>query len=184
MWVCRGTDVGCVSLQTEASCRMESNSDEECVRWGGRNLWTGLRQRGQQGWRWHLGGAAPLQAGVGHLVSMNEENIEWSFSYVVFIRVYLPLISVIIHALSLNRFSTYRLLLSFIIKMFSLNILYIVAIKMLLNKISNKSTFKVRENLFLVMWKAVLSPEYFMVGGDPKYSLPVFWAGKLQTVAV
>lgn len=43
----------------------------------------------------------------------------------------------------------------------------IAAIKMLLNKISNKSTLKVRENLFLVMWKAVLSPEHFMVGGDP-----------------
>lgn len=55
----------CVSLQTEASCRVEGDSDEECVRGAGGNLRPGLRQGGQQGRRRHLGGAAPLQTGVG-----------------------------------------------------------------------------------------------------------------------
>lgn len=54
----------CVSLQTEAAGRVESNSDEERVRGAGGNFWSGLRQGSQQGWREHLGGAASLQAGV------------------------------------------------------------------------------------------------------------------------
>lgn len=43
---------------------MESDSVKERVRGTRGNLWTGLCQRGQQGWRRHLGGAAPLQTGV------------------------------------------------------------------------------------------------------------------------
>ncbi len=55
-----------VSLQTKAACGVEGDSDEECVRGAGGNLRAGLCQGGQQGWRRHLGGASPLQAGVGH----------------------------------------------------------------------------------------------------------------------
>lgn len=63
--VCQCTDVSCVFLQTEASCRVESHSDEECVRGRGGNLRARLRQGGQQGRRRHMGGAASLQTGVG-----------------------------------------------------------------------------------------------------------------------
>lgn len=56
----------CVSLQAEASRGVEGYSDEERVRRGRGNLRAGLHQGGQQGWRRHLGGAAPLQTGVGH----------------------------------------------------------------------------------------------------------------------
>lgn len=55
----------CASLQTEASCGVEGESEEERIRGAGRDLGAGLRQGGQQGWRWHLGGAAPVQTGVG-----------------------------------------------------------------------------------------------------------------------
>lgn len=57
-------DMICISFQTEATGRVESNSDEERVRGGGGNFRSGLRQGSQQGWRGHLGGAASLQAGV------------------------------------------------------------------------------------------------------------------------
>lgn len=59
------TDGRCVSLQTEAYCRVESKPGEECV-WG--SVWdlrAGLRQGGQPGWRRHLGGAALVQTRVG-----------------------------------------------------------------------------------------------------------------------
>lgn len=62
---CLYTDVRCVSLQAEASCGVEGHSDEECVRRDRGNLRARLHQGGQQGWRRHLGGAAPLQTGVG-----------------------------------------------------------------------------------------------------------------------
>ena len=51
--------------QTEAPLRVESDSAEERVWRDGGDLRAGLHQGGQQGWRGHLGGAAPLQAGVG-----------------------------------------------------------------------------------------------------------------------
>lgn len=54
------------SVQTEASCRVEGSSDEERFWRCWRNLRAGLRQGGQQGRRWNLGGAAPLQTRVGH----------------------------------------------------------------------------------------------------------------------
>lgn len=56
----------CATLQTEASRGVEGESVEERLRGAGRDLRAGLRQGGQQGWRRHLGGAAPLQTGVGH----------------------------------------------------------------------------------------------------------------------
>lgn len=57
-------DLICVSFQTEAAGRVESDSDEEHVRGVGGNFRSGLHQGSQQGWRGHLGGAASLQAGV------------------------------------------------------------------------------------------------------------------------
>lgn len=54
-----------MTVQTEASCRVESSSDEKCFWRCWRNLRAGLRQGGQQGRRWNLGGAAPLQTRVG-----------------------------------------------------------------------------------------------------------------------
>lgn len=75
-----------VSLQTEASCRVESSSGEERFRGGGRNLRAGLRQGGQQGWRWHLGGSPSLQTGVGHptheVVAQVSSCSERMFSFV------------------------------------------------------------------------------------------------------
>ena len=55
----------CFLPQTEASGGVEGDSDKERVRRSDGNLRAGLREGGQQGRRRHLGGAAPLQAGVG-----------------------------------------------------------------------------------------------------------------------
>lgn len=63
---CLHTDVRCGSSQAEASCGVEGSSDKECVWRGWGNLRAGLHHGGQQGWGRHLGGAAPLQTGVGH----------------------------------------------------------------------------------------------------------------------
>lgn len=83
------SDVSCLSLQTEASCRVESISDEERVWGGGWNLRAGLCQGGQQGWRRHLGGVAPLQTGVGQAKtqqqSLNEKYLTiWKSVFIIF----------------------------------------------------------------------------------------------------
>lgn len=67
----------CGSLQTEASCRVEGSSDEECVWNCWRNLRAGLHQGGQQGRGRNLGGAAPLQTRVGSPSFTNILNNVW-----------------------------------------------------------------------------------------------------------
>lgn len=72
----------CYFVQTEASCRVEGSSDEECFWRCWRNLGAGLRQGGQQGRRWNLGGAAPLQTRVGRPAMLtscaSKENNVWN----------------------------------------------------------------------------------------------------------